>query len=113
MRRRHRVLPGDIISTGTPGVVGIRAGDVLECRIGGFEPLSDPVVRSWGRGGSAVEERDYELRTCRYPLALPGCLPVDLLSYLRGRTLDVQDRPQDMKIVGSVGFRFTSIPNSP
>lgn len=39
------LLPGDIISTGTPGAVGIRAGDVAECRINGFEPLVNPVRR--------------------------------------------------------------------
>jgi 2-keto-4-pentenoate hydratase/2-oxohepta-3-ene-1,7-dioic acid hydratase in catechol pathway len=39
------LLPGDIISTGTPGAVVIREGDVAECRIAGFEPLSNPVVR--------------------------------------------------------------------
>jgi len=39
------LLPGDIISTGTPGAVQIRDGDVVECRITGFEPLSNPVVR--------------------------------------------------------------------
>ena len=39
------LLPGDIISTGTPGAVEIKDGDVLECRIGGFGPLSNPVVR--------------------------------------------------------------------
>lgn len=39
------LLPGDIISTGTPGAVEIRNGDVAECRITGFEPLSNPVVR--------------------------------------------------------------------
>jgi 2-keto-4-pentenoate hydratase/2-oxohepta-3-ene-1,7-dioic acid hydratase in catechol pathway len=39
------LLPGDIISTGTPGAVEIRDGDVLECRITGFELLSNPVVR--------------------------------------------------------------------
>jgi 2-keto-4-pentenoate hydratase/2-oxohepta-3-ene-1,7-dioic acid hydratase in catechol pathway len=39
------LLPGDIISTGTPGAVVIREGDVAECRITGFEPLSNPVVR--------------------------------------------------------------------
>ena len=37
------LLPGDVISTGTPGAVVIRSGDVLECRITGFEPLSNPV----------------------------------------------------------------------
>ena len=39
------LLPGDIISTGTPGAVVIGDGDVAECRISGFEPLSNPVVR--------------------------------------------------------------------
>jgi 2-keto-4-pentenoate hydratase/2-oxohepta-3-ene-1,7-dioic acid hydratase in catechol pathway len=39
------LLPGDIISTGTPGAVVIREGDLAECRITGFEPLSNPVVR--------------------------------------------------------------------
>jgi 2-keto-4-pentenoate hydratase/2-oxohepta-3-ene-1,7-dioic acid hydratase in catechol pathway len=39
------LLPGDVISTGTPGAVVIREGDVVECRITGFEPLSNPVVR--------------------------------------------------------------------
>jgi 2-keto-4-pentenoate hydratase/2-oxohepta-3-ene-1,7-dioic acid hydratase in catechol pathway len=39
------LLPGDIISTGTPGAVQIRDGDVAECRITGFEPLANPVVR--------------------------------------------------------------------
>jgi 2-keto-4-pentenoate hydratase/2-oxohepta-3-ene-1,7-dioic acid hydratase in catechol pathway len=39
------LLPGDVISTGTPGAVVIEEGDVAECRINGFEPLSNPVVR--------------------------------------------------------------------
>ena len=39
------LLPGDVISTGTPGAVEIRDGDVVSCRIDGFEPLSNPVVR--------------------------------------------------------------------
>jgi 2-keto-4-pentenoate hydratase/2-oxohepta-3-ene-1,7-dioic acid hydratase in catechol pathway len=39
------LLPGDVISTGTPGAVVIREGDVAECRITGFEPLSNPIVR--------------------------------------------------------------------
>ena len=39
------LLPGDVISTGTPGAVVIEEGDVAECRISGFEPLSNPVVR--------------------------------------------------------------------
>ncbi len=37
------LLPGDIISTGTPGAVVVRDGDVAECRIAGFEPLKNPV----------------------------------------------------------------------
>jgi 2-keto-4-pentenoate hydratase/2-oxohepta-3-ene-1,7-dioic acid hydratase in catechol pathway len=36
------LLPGDIISTGTPGAVPIREGDTVECRIEGFEPLINP-----------------------------------------------------------------------
>ncbi len=39
------LLPGDVISTGTPGAVVIRDGDVVSCRIDGFEQLSNPVVR--------------------------------------------------------------------
>jgi 2-keto-4-pentenoate hydratase/2-oxohepta-3-ene-1,7-dioic acid hydratase in catechol pathway len=39
------LLPGDVISTGTPGAVVIQEGDVAECRITGFESLSNPVVR--------------------------------------------------------------------
>ena len=39
------LLPGDVISTGTPGAVVVQDGDVAECRITGFEPLSNPVVR--------------------------------------------------------------------
>lgn len=37
------LLPGDIISTGTPGAVVIRQGDVVSCRIDGFAPLENPV----------------------------------------------------------------------
>jgi 2-keto-4-pentenoate hydratase/2-oxohepta-3-ene-1,7-dioic acid hydratase in catechol pathway len=42
--RVMRLLPGDVISTGTPGAVVVREGDVAECRISGFEPLANPVV---------------------------------------------------------------------
>jgi 2-keto-4-pentenoate hydratase/2-oxohepta-3-ene-1,7-dioic acid hydratase in catechol pathway len=42
--RVMRLLPGDVISTGTPGAVAIREGDVAECRISGFKPLANPVV---------------------------------------------------------------------
>jgi 2-keto-4-pentenoate hydratase/2-oxohepta-3-ene-1,7-dioic acid hydratase in catechol pathway len=36
--------PGDIVATGTPGAVVLAPGDVAECRISGFEPLTNPVV---------------------------------------------------------------------
>ncbi len=39
------LLPGDIISTGTPGALEIQDGDMISCRIDGLEPLSNPVVR--------------------------------------------------------------------
>jgi 2-keto-4-pentenoate hydratase/2-oxohepta-3-ene-1,7-dioic acid hydratase in catechol pathway len=38
------LLPGDIISTGTPGAVTIQHGDRVACRISGFEALHNPVV---------------------------------------------------------------------
>lgn len=38
-----KLLPGDIISTGTPGAVVIRDGDVVTCEIDGFTSLSNPV----------------------------------------------------------------------
>ena len=38
------LLPGDIISTGTPGAAVIAHGDTVECRIDGFAPLVNPVV---------------------------------------------------------------------
>jgi len=38
------LLPGDIISTGTPGAVQIRHGDQVACRISGFESLHNPVI---------------------------------------------------------------------
>lgn len=42
------LYPGDIISTGTPGAVVIKPGDVTECRIGGLGTLSNPVAkREW------------------------------------------------------------------
>ncbi len=37
------LLPGDIISTGTPGAVVLQDGDSLGCRIPGLEPLYNPV----------------------------------------------------------------------
>jgi 2-keto-4-pentenoate hydratase/2-oxohepta-3-ene-1,7-dioic acid hydratase in catechol pathway len=39
------LLPGDVISTGTPGAVVLQDGDVLECRISDFGPLANPVIR--------------------------------------------------------------------
>jgi 2-keto-4-pentenoate hydratase/2-oxohepta-3-ene-1,7-dioic acid hydratase in catechol pathway len=41
-----KLLPGDIISTGTPGAVVIRDGDIVQCRIDGFETLQNGVVDS-------------------------------------------------------------------
>lgn len=38
------LLPGDIISTGTPGAVHINDGDSVECQIEGFETLVNPVA---------------------------------------------------------------------
>lgn len=38
------LLPGDIISTGTPGAVPVKHGDIVQCRITGFETLENPVV---------------------------------------------------------------------
>lgn len=37
------LLPGDIISTGTPGAAVIRPGDVATCHVAGFRSLSNPV----------------------------------------------------------------------
>jgi 2-keto-4-pentenoate hydratase/2-oxohepta-3-ene-1,7-dioic acid hydratase in catechol pathway len=38
------LLPGDIISTGTPGAVVIRPGDVVRCEVEGFPALENPVA---------------------------------------------------------------------
>ena len=38
------LYPGDIISTGTPGAIHVRPGDVAECRIPGVGALVNPVV---------------------------------------------------------------------
>lgn len=38
------LLPGDIIATGTPGAVHIHHGDVVQCRIAGFNTLVNPVA---------------------------------------------------------------------
>jgi 2-keto-4-pentenoate hydratase/2-oxohepta-3-ene-1,7-dioic acid hydratase in catechol pathway len=37
------LLPGDIISTGTPGAAHIRPGDTAGCSIVGFRDLSNTV----------------------------------------------------------------------
>ena len=42
------LLPGDVISTGTPGAVVISDGDVAECRIAGIGSLVNPVVGAAG-----------------------------------------------------------------
>jgi 2-keto-4-pentenoate hydratase/2-oxohepta-3-ene-1,7-dioic acid hydratase in catechol pathway len=38
------LMPGDVISTGTPGAAVIAHGDVAACRIDGFTTLTNPVV---------------------------------------------------------------------
>ena len=38
------LFPGDIISTGTPGAIHVKPGDVAECRIPGVGGLTNPVV---------------------------------------------------------------------
>jgi 2-keto-4-pentenoate hydratase/2-oxohepta-3-ene-1,7-dioic acid hydratase in catechol pathway len=38
------LLPGDIISTGTPGAVPIRSGDTVRCEMEGFPVLENPVA---------------------------------------------------------------------
>lgn len=50
-----QLLPGDIISTGTPGAVVIRDGDVVECRITGFSTLRNP-VKDLKRGAANSHE---------------------------------------------------------
>ena len=42
------LFPGDIISTGTPGAVPVRAGDIVECRLGTLATLRNPVVAEPG-----------------------------------------------------------------
>lgn len=38
---QHRLMPGDIIMTGTPAGVGaVTTGDVLECEVEGLQPLT-------------------------------------------------------------------------
>jgi 2-keto-4-pentenoate hydratase/2-oxohepta-3-ene-1,7-dioic acid hydratase in catechol pathway len=38
------LMPGDIISTGTPGAVVLASGDLAECRIMGLGHLTTPVA---------------------------------------------------------------------
>lgn len=38
------MLPGDIISTGTPGAVPLKHGVIIECRISNFQPLINHVI---------------------------------------------------------------------
>ena len=38
------LLPGDIISTGTPGATPLKNGDIIECHIEGFQSLFNHVV---------------------------------------------------------------------
>lgn len=38
------MLPGDIISTGTPGAALLHDGDVIACHVAGCHPLENPVV---------------------------------------------------------------------
>ena len=51
------LLPGDIISTGTPGAVELADGDQLECRIEGapFLPLVNPVRAAEPRNDGMME----------------------------------------------------------
>jgi len=44
LSRVMTLLPGDIISTGTPGARVIAEGDIVECRISGFKSLVNPVI---------------------------------------------------------------------
>jgi 2-keto-4-pentenoate hydratase/2-oxohepta-3-ene-1,7-dioic acid hydratase in catechol pathway len=38
------MLPGDIISSGTPGAAPLAHGDTVECHVDGFPPLANPVI---------------------------------------------------------------------
>ncbi len=40
-----KMMPGDIISTGTPRAVQINNGDIIECQIDGFQKLVNPVIK--------------------------------------------------------------------
>jgi 2-keto-4-pentenoate hydratase/2-oxohepta-3-ene-1,7-dioic acid hydratase in catechol pathway len=45
------LMPGDIISTGTPGATPIQDGDEVECRITGFQTLKNSVIDLKQRNG--------------------------------------------------------------
>ena len=65
-----QLLGGDVISTGTPGAAVIGEGDVAECRISGFEPLSNP------SSGSSVQRYQTGMEHhIRRPTAGSGCSP--------------------------------------
>lgn len=38
------LLPGDILATGTPGAARLKQGDIIECQIGNYQPLINPVI---------------------------------------------------------------------
>lgn len=38
------MLPGDLISSGTPGAAPLAHGDTVECHVDGFPPLVNPVI---------------------------------------------------------------------
>ena len=44
------MLPGDILSTGTPGAVVLNHGDLIECHLGDFHPLSNQVIDLKSKG---------------------------------------------------------------
>ncbi|NEU31443.1 fumarylacetoacetate hydrolase family protein [bacterium LRH843] len=53
------LLPGDIISTGTPGAVVIRDGDVVSCEIDGFKTLVNN-VKDAKVEGKEIKEKQVE-----------------------------------------------------
>ena len=65
--RNMTLLPGDIITTGTPGGVGVfrdpprflKPGDVIEVAIAGIGTITNPVVR-WERSEQSSPGRDRE-----------------------------------------------------
>jgi 2-keto-4-pentenoate hydratase/2-oxohepta-3-ene-1,7-dioic acid hydratase in catechol pathway len=55
------LMPGDIISTGTPGAVHIQHGDTVQCRITGFETLENPVI-DIKKNGPIIQNKDFDPR---------------------------------------------------